>query len=248
MPIEKHVEVDGFRIRYCEAGAGDAVMILHGDGGLGWSALHDLLAERRRVIAPELPGFGRSPANERSQSMHELARTVTAFASSLGLERYSLAATAFSARIALWQTIDSPERIDALVMISPAAILPDDWTPPAPEKPPAQALNEDPQILARQGTLIARIRGANRDLELESRFGSIKAPVLVIFGTRDTVIPPEMGRLYRERIPNAYYVLMYDAGHAIADERPQALYQLIGDFLERGEAFVVNRTSGLINP
>ncbi|HTW88499.1 MAG TPA: alpha/beta fold hydrolase [Candidatus Binataceae bacterium] len=231
MPIEKQIEADGFRIRYCEAGAGNAVIMLHDDRGPGWSALHDLLAEHRRVIAPELPGFGSSPADQGPQSVREVARAVTAFAASLGLERYSLAATAFSAGIALWQAIDAPERIDTLVLISPAAILPDDWKLPADWPEP-----------------MAKLRRLNRDQELESHFGAIMIPVLVVFGTRNTLIPPEIGRLYRERIPNSYYILMYGAGHAIADERPQALYQLVGDFLERGDAFVVNRTNGLINP
>ncbi len=229
--IEKHADADGLRIPYCEAGEGDPVIMLHGGEGLRGSAFHELLAGRRRIIAPELPGFGPSPASGRSPSMRDLARTMSAFASNLGLEHYRLVSTALSARIALWQTIDAPERIDALAMISPAAILPNDWSPPAdtPEK-------------------LAKLSGPNRDSELESKLGEIKAPVLVVFGTRDAVIPPEMGRIYRERIPNCYYVLMYDAGHAIATERPQALDQLVGDFLERGDAFVVNRASGLINP
>jgi pimeloyl-ACP methyl ester carboxylesterase len=83
---------------------------------------------------------------------------------------------------------------------------------------------------------------------LGSRLGEVQAPTLVVFGTRDTAIAPSTGRFYRERIPNCYYILMYEAGHAIAAERPQALYQLVDDFLERGDAFIVNRTSGLINP
>jgi pimeloyl-ACP methyl ester carboxylesterase len=231
MPIEKHLETGGGRIRYCEAGAGDAVVMLRDGDGFVWSTLHDLLAERRRVIAPELPGFRPSSADRRSPSPRELARTMTAFAAGLGLESYRLVATGFSARIALWQTIDSPDRIETLALIAPAAILPDDWRPSAATSEPMAKRSEP-----------------NRDPELEGSLGGIKAPVLAIFGTRDAVIAPETGRLYRERIPNCYYVLMYDAGHAIAAERPQALAQLLGDFLERGEAFVVNRTSGLINP
>jgi hypothetical protein len=57
-----------------------------------------------------------------------------------------------------------------------------------------------------------------------------------------------MGRIYRERIPNSYYMLIYDAGHAIADERPDAAARLLADFIGRGDAFIVNGASGLINP
>ena len=73
-----YVEADGFRIRYREAGAGEPLVCLHGGGGLRLSAAHDILAKRRRVIAFEIPGFGDSPANTRSESLEALGRTMNA--------------------------------------------------------------------------------------------------------------------------------------------------------------------------
>jgi pimeloyl-ACP methyl ester carboxylesterase len=55
---EAYVEADGFRIRYLEAGHGPALLHLHGAGGVRLSPAHDLLAEKFRVIAIEMPGFG----------------------------------------------------------------------------------------------------------------------------------------------------------------------------------------------
>ena len=60
---EGHVEADGFRIRYCEAGEGAPLIHLHGAGGLRLTPAHDLLAQHYRVIAFEMPGFGNSPAS-----------------------------------------------------------------------------------------------------------------------------------------------------------------------------------------
>jgi pimeloyl-ACP methyl ester carboxylesterase len=76
----------------------------------------------------------------------------------------------------------------------------------------------------------------------------LATPVLVLFGTLDRVIPPEMGRCYKEILPNCHLVFIYDAGHAISTERPAAFAEVTLDFLERREAFVVNRTSTLIHP
>ena len=74
--VERKVEADGFTIRYLEAGprAGGAepVICLHGAGGLRVSPMRELLARTWRVIAFETPGFGTSPANERSRDMAEL--------------------------------------------------------------------------------------------------------------------------------------------------------------------------------
>jgi hypothetical protein len=50
---EGHVEADGFRIRYMEAGHGPALLHLHGAGGLRLTPGHDLLRRHFRVIAFE---------------------------------------------------------------------------------------------------------------------------------------------------------------------------------------------------
>src|SRR5437762_13341019 len=117
---EDYVDADGFHIRYRAAGEGPPLVGLHGSGGLRVSRSHELLAEKYRVILFEAPGFGQSPANERSASIHDLAHTMGAAAAALGLDRYILMGTSFGGRLALWLTIEDPSRIEALVLISPA--------------------------------------------------------------------------------------------------------------------------------
>ena len=67
---------DGFTVRYLEAGEGEPVVYFHGGGGLHMSRALDLLGERFRVLAFELPGFGRSPENTRTQSLDDLGETM----------------------------------------------------------------------------------------------------------------------------------------------------------------------------
>jgi pimeloyl-ACP methyl ester carboxylesterase len=62
------------------------------------------------------------------------------------------------------------------------------------------------------------------------------------------MIPSEMGRLYSEKLPNCHLILVYDAGHAVDADRPEAFVSVVSDFLQRHEAFLVNRQSGLIHP
>ena len=68
------------------------------------------------------------------------------------------------------------------------------------------------------------------------------------FGTVDRVIPPDMGHLYKELMPNCHLVFVYDAGHAISTDRPEAFTEVVTDFLERHEAFVISRTETVIHP
>jgi pimeloyl-ACP methyl ester carboxylesterase len=57
-----------------------------------------------------------------------------------------------------------------------------------------------------------------------------------------------MGRFYKELLPNCHLVFVYDSGHAISTERPEAFAEVTADFLERREAFVVSRTETVIHP
>ena len=79
--------------------------------------------------------------------------------------------------------------------------------------------------------LLQGIRGASHDTELEGKLGEVQTQTLVVFGTADKV-PPATGRTYRERMPNCHYVPVYDAGHAVAAERPEALANTIIDSLD----------------
>ena len=93
-----------------------------------------------------------------------------------------------------------------------------------------------------------RLGGPARDDDLERRLPGLTAPTLVLFGTRDAVIPPEMGHLYKELIPNCHLVFVYDAGHIISAERTEAFTEVVVDFLERHEAFIISRTETVIHP
>lgn len=257
---EGFVEADGFRIRYCEAGQGAPLLHLHGAGGLRLTPAHDLLARQFRVIALEMPGFGQSAENARTRTMPELAATMTRAADALGLDRFDLIGTSFGGKTALWLAIQSPERVRALVLEAPAAIRPPGAAPVSgtpeemarrlyahPERlPPLPAT--DPAIQAKQQRLVARLRGPDRDPDLETALRRLDTPTLVLFGTLDRVVPPEMGRHYKELLPNCHLVLVYDAGHAIGAERPEAFAEVVADFLERHEAFVISRAETAIHP
>lgn len=260
MFTEGHVEADGFRIRYVEAGQGTPLVHLHGAGGLRLTPAHDLLSQQFRVVAFEMPGFGQSPENTRSRDMPELATTMGRAADKLGLGNFNLMGTSFGGKTALWLALQEPERVLALVLEAPAAIRPEGSQPPSgspeemarrlyahPERvapiPPA-----DPALQAKARTLVARLRGPDRDADLETRLCTLATPTLVLFGTLDQVIPSAMGRFYKELIPNCHLVFVYDAGHAISTERPEAFTEVVADFLERHEAFIISRTETVIHP
>jgi pimeloyl-ACP methyl ester carboxylesterase len=110
------------------------------------------------------------------------------------------------------------------------------------------ALQAPGRVLALVLEAPTAIRPDHRDAELERRLADLATPTLVLFGTADPVTPPEAGRIYKALMPNCHLVFVYAAGHAIGADRPEAFAEVVADFLERHEAFVISRTATVIHP
>jgi pimeloyl-ACP methyl ester carboxylesterase len=259
--VERFVHADGFRVRYLEAGQGEVLVALHGAGGLRLSPLFHLLSQRHRVIAFEIPGFGDAGPNDRSNTMQELASTMLAAVAALGIGRFSLMGHSFGGRLALWMATQSPAAPHALVLAAPAAIRTSNTPSPLnaspeemrlllfahPERHPPLPV-PDPSVAANRQALLRRLRAPARDAALETRMRKLEVPTLALFGTADRVIPPTVAHLYRQIMPNCHLVMIYDAAHAIDADRPVAVAEVVDDFLQHREQFLVKRTSDLIHP
>jgi pimeloyl-ACP methyl ester carboxylesterase len=243
-----------------EAGQGTALVHLHGAGGLRLTPAHDLLARHFRVVAFEMPGFGQSPENVRTRSMPEMAAIMGRAIEQLGLQSFNLMGTSFGGKTALCLALQAPARVLALLLEAPAAIRQEGARPPTgtpeeiarrlyahPERLPVIPL-ADPAVRAKTQPLVQRLLGPERDPDLERRLPGLATPTLVLFGTLDQVIAPAMGRVYKDLLPNCHLVFVYDAGHAISTDRPEAFAEVAIDFLERREAFVISRAETVIHP
>lgn len=112
-------DVDVF---YREAGLPDAsvILLLHGfpTAGHMYRDLIPALADRYRVIAPDLPGFGNTVAPPRAEfdySFDKLAEVIGGFVDALGLTRYALYIFDYGAPIGLRLAVKHPERVGAIV-------------------------------------------------------------------------------------------------------------------------------------
>ena len=192
--------------------------------------------------------------------MPDLASTMAQAIKNLGLDTFNLMGTSFGGKTALWLALQAPARVLALVLEAPAAIRQEGTKPPSsspeemarrlyahPERLAAIPM-PDPAVQAKTRPLVLRLRGPDRDADLESRLPDLATPTLVLFGTLDAVIPPAMGHFYKELMLSSHLVFVYDAGHAISTDRPEAFAEVVVDFLERHDAFVISRTETVIHP
>ena len=123
-PIVRYetVAVDGLDIFYRTAGdpAHPAILLLHGfpSSSHMFRDLLPLLADRYRVVAPDLPGFGFSsaPAREKfAYTFDHLAEVMGAFTEAVGLARYALYVFDYGAPVGLRMALAHPKRITALI-------------------------------------------------------------------------------------------------------------------------------------
>ena len=258
---ESFVEADGFRIRFMAAGpaSGDAVICLHGAGGLRVSKFHELLAENYQVFVFEAPGFGESAVNERSQTMWDLAGTMNQAVSALDTGPLSLIGNSFGGKLALCMAALKPEFvINSMMLIAPAAIRPDPELRFSPAERQATMYahpeRQSPRpplsdaVAKKQQTLFRRLIGQPRNADLEMKMAEINAPVLALFGVSDRLIPSDMARHYVEILPNCHVTMVYDAAHVIDADRPEATFSIAADFLENREKFLVTGADSLLHP
>lgn len=118
-----YTDVRGVRTHYHDAGTGDPVIMLHGSGPgvsawANWRLNLPVLAQRFRVLAPDIVGFGRTERpDEVRYSLRSWTDHVWDFADAMGLERFSLVGNSLGGRISLEMAAERPERIARMVLM-----------------------------------------------------------------------------------------------------------------------------------
>ena len=107
---------------YREAGPADApvILLLHGfpTSGHMFRDLIPLLADRYRVIAPDLPGYGQTKAPKRGDfdyTFDNLAKVIGGFVDAIGLTKYALYIFDYGAPTGLRLALAHPERVTAII-------------------------------------------------------------------------------------------------------------------------------------
>ena len=237
-------------LSYTEAGRGDPVLLLD---WIPWQSpvLADALSRKYRVVSVQPPSDAAIFA-----TADDAASAAAQVAEAAGLDSYSLVGVSLGADVALRLALLRPEAAGALVLASPLCVepaMPRLWYTPelaaaAMLAHPENSANA-PLDAGRTATLSAlaerwRSSGGNAD----SLLPGVACATLSVFGQEDRLVSREAGGIWKERVPNGNVCYVYDAGHAIAVERPDALVNVALDFLERRETFIVENRSSLINP
>ncbi|MFF8994552.1 alpha/beta fold hydrolase [Streptomyces sp. NPDC014983] len=125
---ESLLDIAGKKIFVAEAGEGPPVLLLHG-GGPGASGVSNYarniaeLAKEHRVIVPDLPGYGRSSKGiDPTDPFGHLADGIRGALDRLGLDKAHLVGNSYGGACALRLALDTPDRVDRMVLMGPGGI------------------------------------------------------------------------------------------------------------------------------
>jgi pimeloyl-ACP methyl ester carboxylesterase len=119
---EREVHVDGVRIHLVEAGEGPALVLLHGLAAthVNWEYTIAQFADRWRVIAPDLPGHGRSAKPNAPYTIDFYAGLIRSLGRELGVREAVVAGNSLGGQVAIELGATYPRWTRALVLAAPA--------------------------------------------------------------------------------------------------------------------------------
>jgi pimeloyl-ACP methyl ester carboxylesterase len=230
-------------------GTGDRVpvVLLH---GLGLSSRYLVPLGRRLaalghdVVAPDLPGFGRSPRDPRLRrpggpDVATQTGQLLAWLDAVGIPRASFFGNSIGSQVAVELAVRRPERVDRLVLSGPT-----------PDPRYRRPWKQYPQVLRNMvfevptlqalfqveyaSTGVARmvqqlVRSA--DDPVEQRLPGVVAPALVLRGRHDRTLTQEWAEQYTRLLPDGRLVVVEGAAHNAHYSAPDVSARLVAAFL-----------------
>jgi pimeloyl-ACP methyl ester carboxylesterase len=114
------LDLVGGRVHFWKGGDGPGLLLLHaawGDAEMSWSRVWDPLSRTFTVIAPDLPGFGRS-AGQARPSLSAMATTLKQLLDSLHMDRVIVVGNSFGAGVAIQLANEHAKAIAQIVIVN----------------------------------------------------------------------------------------------------------------------------------
>lgn len=210
----QYADVNGINLYYETYGTGRPMILLHGGLGLGemFGPILPALAERHRVIAPDLQGHGHTADIDRPLDLRFMADDIAALIRHLGLEKPDVVGYSLGGGVALQLAVRHPDTVGRLVMASAnvwrSAIYPEmlaqqgqmdasaaeflKETPMYQSYMQAAPRPEDfPRLLDKIGKAMAN------DFDYSEEVRGLRVPTLIVAGDCDMAPPSHYAEVFK---------------------------------------------------
>ncbi|APU14744.1 MULTISPECIES: alpha/beta fold hydrolase [Actinoalloteichus] len=249
---------------YRDVGEGPPVLLVHGhpfDGSMWDPQVEHLAAAGRRVIVPDLRGYGRSAVTAGEVTLDVFARDLAALLDHLDVERVVLGGLSMGGQIVMEFHRLFPERISGLLLAAASARADDtegrqsrvdtaeriEWEGMAgysdellPRMIAPTTVATDPQVVAHVRRMMrgapatgaaAALRGRARRQDYVASLAGVSVPTLIVVGTEDDFTPVAEAELMHERITGSTLAVIEGAGHLPNLERTAEFHEALACLL-----------------
>lgn len=225
-----------------------------------WGRVAGELGDEFTVVTYDLRGTGGSERAAGPYSLDDFVGDLRALADDLELARPALVGHSFGGSVALAYAARYPGEVSAVVSVGGPVVLPEQGQKgmrDRAEKVESEGMASVAEMVATNGTapsfrerdaagfdaLVAMLAANDpatyaatcrvlAELDLRPELGRVSAPVLLIAGDSDGVVPPAAGDEIEAALPNvARRVTVEDCGHNLTVERPEVLVGEVRSFL-----------------
>ncbi len=122
--LSDYIDVAGTTIHYAIAGSGETILFCHGIplSMATWQDLFLRLARNYRVIAVDMPGYGKSSKRSTDYSLCAISDTMAAFCAALDVGKVHAVGSSFGAAVAITLALSHPRLVDKLVLFNSVGI------------------------------------------------------------------------------------------------------------------------------
>jgi pimeloyl-ACP methyl ester carboxylesterase len=257
MEVYVIIQIDQISVNYIDEGEGDVVLLLHGWGSniTLFQGIIDTLSPRHRVIALDMPGFGKTPEPPEPWCVDDYVDFVMKFLNSLHIKEFSVLVHSFGGRVLFKMNAREklPYVIHKAVLIDSAGIMPKKtWKQKASLRlykmasrfmstKPLHFLYPDAVEDMRKKRGSADYNNATPTMratlvkvvneDLEPLIAKISCPTLLVWGDMDTATPIADAKVMEGLIKDTGLVVCEGAGHYSFLEQPAKVHGALQAFL-----------------
>jgi len=236
---------------------GESLLILHGWGSNSerWQRVKELLEKKGiEVLVLDLPGFGKTLSPQKAWSRDDYINWIFQKVKERNWEKFNLLGHSFGGGLAVKIAATFPERIEKLILLSPAIIqrksiktylfyyisylgkkvfsLPGfKIFHPLAEKLIYKLAGTKDYYVA-DGIMKETMKKIGKEEPLEMILEKIKIPTLILWGKKDDVLPIIDAYYIKEKIKGSELKIIPKARHSPHREAPEELAEIIVQFIQ----------------